>query len=642
MSRPPPISATALSMTSRLRSPRKSTLRSPSASTFFIENCVTSSESAPFCWSGTTSISGSEPITTPAAWIESARVRPSSGRARSTISFATGSLSTAFASSWPGLERVLERLARAFRDELRDAVDDAVGDLEHAAGVAERGAGGHLREGDDLRDAVAAVLLGDVVDDALPALDREVDVHVGHVLAGRVEEPLEEEAVAHGVDVGDLEAVGGERAGRRAAARADRDAVSLREADEVGDDQEVVREAHLADGLELEAQPLVELRGRGAVALDEALLAQLDEVVERVAAFRHGEARQPDPAELELDVAALGDLEAAAHGVLVSGEVERHLGRGLEVELLGAEAPAVRVLERVAGLDAEKRVVAVRVGRFEVVDVSGGDELEAAPLGELREAAEGGLLHVEPDVLQLDVRVVRAEDLRQPVELGLGVAVAALGERPRDAAGEAAREGDHPRREALEQLPVDARLVVVALEVAERAELDQVRVAGVVGGEERQVRVALRERAAIVDDVHLAAEDRLDPLLGGGLVEVDRAGHRAVVGERHGGHLELGRLPRERRDPARPVEDRVLGVDVQVDERGGHGRAIVVGRSAGQARPFSPMSGRCALSRCARACAGPGVELDLPRGDPGLDKRAGAPITRACGRSRSHSSSWQR
>ena len=156
-------------------------------------------------------------------------------------------------------------------------------------------------------------------------------------------------------------------------------------------------------------------------------------------------------------------------------------------------------------------------------------------------------------------------------------AVAALGERARDAAGEAAREGDHPRRVALEELPVDARLVVVALEVAERAELDQVRVARVVGGEERQVRVALGQRLAVVDDVHLAAEDRLDALLGGGLVEVDRARHRAVVGERDGGHLELGRLPRERRDPARPVEDRVLGVDVQVDERRGHGKAIVVG-----------------------------------------------------------------
>ena len=50
--------------------------------------------------------------------------------------------------------------------------------------------------------------------------------------------------------------------------------------------------------------------------------------------------------------------------------------------------------------------------------------------------------------------------------------------------------------ELLERLPVDARLVVVALEVAERAELDQVRIAVVVLGEQREVRVALRLRAS--------------------------------------------------------------------------------------------------------------------------------------------------
>ena len=286
MSRPPPISSTALSITSRLRRPRKSIFSRPSASTFFIETWVTISWSAPFCCSGTTSISGCAPITTPAAWIESARVRPSSGRARSTISFATGSSLTAFASSPPGLHRLLERLPRAFRDELRDPVDGAVRDLEHAPGVAHRGAGGHRRERDDLRHAVAPVLLGDVVDHALAALDREVDVHVGHVLAGRVEEALEQEPVAHRVDVGDLEAVGGERAGGAAAAGPDRDAVALREPDEVGDDQEVVGEAHLADRLELELEPLVSSGVERAVALREALLAQLDEVVERVAPVR--------------------------------------------------------------------------------------------------------------------------------------------------------------------------------------------------------------------------------------------------------------------------------------------------------------------------------------------------------------------
>ena len=234
-----------------------------------------------------------------------------------------------------GLQRLLERLARPFRDHLRDPVDGAVRDLEHAPGVAHGGAGGHRRERDDLRHAVAPVLLGDVVDHALAALDGEVDVHVGHVLAGRVEEALEQEPVAHRVDVGDPEAVGGERAGGAAAARArPRRRSRFAKRDEVGDDQEVVGEAHLAHRLELELEPLGQLGGDLVVALREPLLAQLDEVVERVAAARRRELRQQDPVERDLDVAAVGDLERAAHRVLVPREVERHLLGRLEVELV--------------------------------------------------------------------------------------------------------------------------------------------------------------------------------------------------------------------------------------------------------------------------------------------------------------------
>jgi len=54
---------------------------------------------------------------------------------------------------------------------------------------------------------------------------------------------------------------------------------------------------------------------------------------------------------------------------------------------------------------------------------------------------------------------------------------------------------------AVEQLPVDAWLVVVPLEVAGGGELDQVGVTGVVLGEQREVRVPLGLRAAVVADV---------------------------------------------------------------------------------------------------------------------------------------------
>jgi hypothetical protein len=235
----------------------------------------------------------------------------------------------------------------------------------------------------------------------------------------------------------------------------------------------------------------------------------------------------------------------------------------------------VRVLERVAGLDAEERLVRVGVGLREVVDVARRDERQVGLGGELGELGIDALLHLEPGVLQLDVGVVAAEDLREPVEVVARVLRPVLLESLADAAGEAPREGDDARGMRLQELPVDARLRVVALEVAERGELDQVGVAGVRLGEEGQVRVAARARAAVVGDVDLAAENRLHALLLRRLVELDGAGQGAVVGERHRGHLELGGAGRERGDPARPVEDRVLAVDMQMDEARAHGRAIV-------------------------------------------------------------------
>ena len=476
-----------------------------------------------------------------------------------------------------GLQRVLEVDLRPLRDHLRDPVDLAVRDLEDAASVPHRGPGEHGAEGDDLRDPVSSVLLLDVVDDAVAAGDGEVDVHVGHGLSARVEEALEQEVVPDRVDVRDLERVGGDGSRGRSSTRADLDAVLLREADEVPDDQEVVGEAHLLDRLQLEPEAVLELGRDRPVALLHPLLAELGEVVERVAVVRRRELRQPDLAELELDVQPLGDLDARPERVRVVREVGGHLGRRLEIELVRVELPAALVLQRVAGLDAEQRLVGPRVLVAQVVDVAGRDEREARVGRELREERVDPRLLREPRVLDLDVDVVAPEHLREPVQVGRGVLWTTFLQGFTDAAGEAAGQRDEPLRVRLEMVPVDAGLVVVALEVAGRRELDQVPVALVGLGQEGQVRVALLLSGRVVADVDLAADERLDSLLLRVLVELDGAGERAVVGERDGGHLELGRAGGEVRDPAGPVEDRELGVDVEVDELGGQGRAILAG-----------------------------------------------------------------
>ena len=278
--------------------------------------------------------------------------------------------------------------------------------------------------------------------------------------------------------------------------------------------------------------------------------------------------RQQDAAEVELDRAPLGHLEGPRQCVLEAREVPGHLVRRLEEELVRVEAPVRRILEGVARLDAEERLVRERVVGVEVVHVTRRDEREPGLFRERDERGIDFLLLGEPGVLQLDVGRVAPEDLHEPVEILARVLRPVLDERARDASRQASGQRDDALRVTLEQLPVDARLVVVALEIAERGELDEVRVALVRLREQREVRVALRLGAAVVRDVDLAPDDRLHARLARLAVELDRSCERAVIGERDRRHLEPCCLVHERRDPARAVEDRVLRVDVEMDEGG--------------------------------------------------------------------------
>ena len=442
ISSPPPIRPKALSITSRLRSPRKSIFSRPSSSTSHIPNCVTVSSPSPFRCRGHDV--GQRPVRDDdARGVDRVLPHEPLERLREVDDLAHERIPVVRRLQLGArLQAVVEVDLHALGDELRDLVDGAVGNLEHTPRVAHRGARHHRPERDDLRDAVAPVLVGDVVDHPVAAADREVDVHVRHRLAPRVEEALEEQVVLHRVDLGDVERVRGQRARRRAAARADRDAVPLREVDEVPDDQEVVREAHLADRLQLELEPFLDLGRHVLVALLEALLAELDEIVERIAALGHRVLREANRAELDLDRAALRDLERPRERSRVLGEVGRHLRRRLEVELVGVELPVIRVLQRVARLDAEERLVCARVFMEQVVHVAGRDERKPRALRELRELRVDPRLLGQPRVLDLDVGRLAAEDLDEPVEVGRGVGPARFLERLRDASGKASGERD--------------------------------------------------------------------------------------------------------------------------------------------------------------------------------------------------------
>ena len=138
--------------------------------------------------------------------------------------------------------------------------------------------------------------------------------------------------------------------------------LSLGPADEVGDHEEVAREAHLLDDVDL-----VSARGPGASVGDAVREALMHAQPRPLSKNRSPRSRPSGTGNrgmrlrvLEADIDALGDQQRVVAGLGVVAEHGAHLRRGLEVELLGVELEPVGVVERRAGLHAQQRRVVRR------------------------------------------------------------------------------------------------------------------------------------------------------------------------------------------------------------------------------------------------------------------------------------------
>ena len=281
----------------------------------------------------------------------------------------------------------------------------------------------------------------------------------------------------------------------------------------------------------------------------------------------------------------LGDEQGVVAGLGELGEEVAHLGRRLQVVLLALELEPLGVVDEGTGLHAQQRVVGHMVLAVGVVAVVGGEQGCADAVGDLDQRRVGLVLLGQAVVLDLDEQVALAEDVLESTgqHLGLDLVVGQQG-LEHDAA-EAAGGGDEALGVALEQLPVEPGLVVVALEVGGRRQLEEVAVALVRLGQEGQVVVELLAPAGVATGVvdlapadrtlvaglgghvGLGADDRVDAGLAARRVEVEDPVHVPVVGDPEGrlavGHGRLDEVVH----PRRPVQHRELGVGVEVGER---------------------------------------------------------------------------
>ncbi len=228
---------------------------------------------------------------------------------------------------------------------------------------------------------VCPILILHIGDNLVPALVTEINIKVRHTHPLRVQEALENQIIPDGVHIGDAQAVGGQAPGPRAPARAHGDAHASGIADKVPHNQVVVYIPHLLNGADFIFQPLLQRRLRGLpIPGTQALLAQAAEIALAGGAVRHIEPGQLGFAELNLHMAAPGNVPCAGQGLWVLGEQGLHLLLRLHVQLPGAELQASLFLHCAACLDAHKHPVHLLILGLNIVAVIGADKGDACLL----------------------------------------------------------------------------------------------------------------------------------------------------------------------------------------------------------------------------------------------------------------------
>ncbi len=420
----------------------------------------------------------------------------------------------------------------------------------------------HLADGepspvaDDLAHhpgALAAVLPVDVLQHLLAALVLEVHVDVRGLGALEAEEPLEEQPHPHRVDGGDAQRVADRRVGRAPPPLAE-DAVADGEVDDVVEREEVAGHLELLDERELVPDLSMHRLGDPArIAEAEPLLDQVGEPALRGVARREVFLGELVAERVEREVAAVGDLQRAAHHLGRIGPQPEHLAGPLQRPLgVGEQLPAGAGHLGLVADRGERVLKCLALAGVGVHVVVGAErQLERAgqrPRPLPPRVVPGGQRAAGPDV----------EAARE----GLGQRRHPLG---------LVREGqerDQSRAALGQRPPADARLSLGMGQPAPGQHLAEVAVA---------VRVLhVDDDRRCVGERDPGPVDELQPHLPGGEVGLHRAVQPVAVGQREPGQPQGHRLEDELLGVRGPLEEGVVGA---ADQLGVHARE-------GTARPF--------------------------------------------------------
>ncbi len=368
-----------------------------------------------------------------------------------------------------------------------------------------------------------------------------------------------------------------------------------REAHEIPDDEEIPRKSHLANDVQLVTEAILSgLGGRVAVAFAQALLAELAQVGVRLLAIGRSKDRKMPRLQVQLNGAAVRNLLAPPDSVRMVGEKTVHLLGRPDIELVAAVSQPVLVVASLAGVDTEEDVVGVAIPLAEIMGVAGRDERQAKTVRDVDRPFGAETLDVEAVVLDLDVEIA-AKQAGEPLGRTSRLVPLVLEDKLAELARRTTAQADDAFMVGGQQLLVDPRDVVVALEKSDRRHPDQVLEAGPIFCQKGEVksRVTAAPRLAFGPQagrhVSLIADDRVEASGPALAVKLDGPVKIAVIGQGQGVHAQLLGPRHELRDSAGAVEQTVMTVAMKMNERSFRHSVLGPG-SAGQ-RPTSKRAG---------------------------------------------------
>ena len=275
-----------------------------------------------------------------------------------------------------------------------------------------------------------------------------------------------------------------------------------------------------------------------------------------------------ESAELQLEVAHIGDAPGVFNGLGNILKLCGHLFRGFEIEEVAGHLVPLLIMNGGVGADAKQQVVIRGIILPEVMGIV------SCYQGNIKLSAHFNKMLVYllqfRDGVPLYLKVEITKGLFIPAGCLPGFIEASGKDKLRHFTADTGREGDESFMVLGKQLFIHTRLIVEAFQVGFGGELNEVAVAGLVFSQQDKVVVffisGAATGAALRSDVHFTADDRLYARLHGFQVELNGAVHHTVVGYCQGRHAQFFSPFHQLFNAAHAVKQAVFGVDMEVSE----------------------------------------------------------------------------